>query len=71
MDQHHRLSGAVDQVMNPDAARVDDLRLDRASGTLLPKKDQAGDEKTFSDRAIGPLKGETNPGDEAVVGGVV
>jgi hypothetical protein len=47
MDQHYRFSGSLDQVANYDTVRVKHQRLDRAGGTLLPKKDEPREEKTF------------------------
>jgi hypothetical protein len=49
-------SQCSDQLMDFDAARVDDLRLDRASGTLLPKKDEPGEDKVFQRSSDRPAK---------------
>jgi hypothetical protein len=48
MDQHHRLSGAVDQVMDVDAARVENLRLERTADILLPEQHEPREEKGIS-----------------------
>jgi hypothetical protein len=45
MDQHHWLPGAVDQAIYPDAARIEDLRLDRTGGTGLAQQDDDPEQK--------------------------
>jgi len=67
MDQHYRFSDGVDQVMDVDAARVKNLRLERTGDIPRPQQYEPHEERRFSDRVIGPLKGEPDPHREAII----